>query len=706
MHPSLFPAKRIFAGTLLFLAVFAVLSLWYIHHDTVRSAARFQRHGVIITNDVWALNRQGIRSYLELALQTDHYRYLLVRLEQQTPFLTVKAPPLTGMDRILHSLGLMPIQHFSIPLTYKNRPIGFLEGEQYRRIFYPLVNIFGFLLLLTIGILYTRNLSRTRQILRRQVEERTRKYRDSEQRFHDLINLLPEIICETDREGYLTYVNKIALKRFGLSGEEISSTSCFDLVVEDQQQRARKNFSIFLQGRELELQEFTARSADGRTFPVLMRSAPIYDGLAVCGVRSIIIDMSERASLEEKLRSAQRMETIGLMAGGVAHDLNNILSGIINYPEILLRKLPEDSDLCRPVRAIKNSGLRAAEVVNDLLTVARGAAAARVIADPNALIREYLDSPEFLQLRDRFPDIHWEVEPGEDTGNIHCSPIHVKKSIMNLLTNGAEAVPGRGTITLSTFRRPADSPDEEDQLLRKRNWVVIQVADTGPGIDPHDLEHIFEPFYTRKVMGKSGTGLGLTVVWNTLRDHDGEIRVHSDADGTVFSLYFPATEQEANVQAASSEAASYRGNGEKILVIDDDPQQRDIAMQLLDSLGYRVSTAASGEEAVEYLRTRAVHLLLLDMLMPPGMNGLETYRCILAIHPRQKAVLASGFSESGEVREAMELGAASFIKKPYVMEQLGQVVYTALHDPAHKEKQQRRHLRPQEPREKGAPEKS
>ncbi len=673
-------SKRIVFGAILFFSLFALVSFWYVRHDNRRNREQFQRHAAIITNDLWALNKPAIRSYLQLAVQVDHYKSLRVELEHQTPFLDIQAPPLRGMDRILQAVGLMPIQEFFTPISYDDHIIGSLEGKQYRRIFYPLFNIFSFLLLLVLGVLYLLSLNRVRKILSFQVEERTRKYRDSEQRFHDLINLLPEIICEADLEGRLTYVNKIALKRFGLSGEEISASSCFDLIVENQRDRARKIFSIFLQGRELELQEFTARAADGRTFPVLMRSAPIYDGLTVCGVRSIIIDMTERAALEERLRSAQRMEVIGLMASGVAHDLNNILSGIINYPEILLQKLPRDSELRTPVMAIKNSGLRAAEVVTDLLTVARGAAATRVVADVNAIIREYLASPEFLQLQKRFPAIEWKVALDENAANIHCSPIHVKKSIMNLLTNGAEAIPGQGTITLFSQRQQAEDPEEQDPVLKKKAWTVIRVADSGPGIDSNDLKHIFEPFYTRKVMGKSGTGLGLTVVWNTLRDHDGEIRVHSDGGGTIFSLYFPATEQELSLESGAGDLESWMGNGEKILVVDDDDQQRDIAMQLLSSLNYRVSTAASGEEAVEYLRTRVVHLLLLDMLMPPGMNGLETYRQILAIHPRQKAVLASGFSEGSEVREALKLGAAAFIKKPYVIKQLGQVVYKALHD--------------------------
>ena len=163
-----------------------------------------------------------------------------------------------------------------------------------------------------------------------------------------------------------------------------------------------------------------------------------------------------------------------------------------------------------------------------------------------------------------------------------------------------------------------------------------------------------------------------------MQDHAGEVRVSSENNGTTFTLYFPTTDQNIQPVDPAGALQTKRGKGQKILVIDDNPQQQDIAMQLLTSLNYRVTAVSSGEEAIDYLRTRFVHLLLLDMLMPPGINGLQTYKQILTIHPKQKAIIASGFSESDDVQQVLKLGATDFIKKPYVMEQLGQVVYTAL----------------------------
>ena len=191
-------------------------------------------------------------------------------------------------------------------------------------------------------VLFVLNLYSNRRLLEQQVLERTRKYRESERRFHDLVNLLPEIVCETDAQGDLTYANKIAFKQFAISDSAIPGVSFFNYIVPDQRERAIKNFAAVVRGREQKLEEFTARSGDGTTFPVLIRSAPIYAGIDVSGIRSVIIDITERCSLEKQLRRAQKMEVIGLMAGGVAHYIHNIISGLINYPELILMQFQDE----------------------------------------------------------------------------------------------------------------------------------------------------------------------------------------------------------------------------------------------------------------------------------------------------------------------------------------------------------------------------
>jgi CheY-like chemotaxis protein len=204
------------------------------------------------------------------------------------------------------------------------------------------------------------------------------------------------------------------------------------------------------------------------------------------------------------------------------------------------------------------------------------------------------------------------------------------------------------------------------------------VSDDGSGISPGDLERIFEPFYTKKVMGKSGTGLGLAVVWNTVQDHNGYINVNTSDKGTVFELYFPVTREEVPAEGEQVPLEDCLGHGEKILVVDDEERQREIASGILTRLGYSAETVSSGEDAIEYVKTNPVDLILLDMVMPKGINGRKTYEGIIKIRPGQKAIIASGYAKTKEVDLAQELGAGKYIKKPYTLPKVGVAVKAEL----------------------------
>jgi len=387
----------------------------------------------------------------------------------------------------------------------------------------------------------------------------------------------------------------------------------------------------------------------------------------------------ERHAMELQLQRAQKMETIGLMAGGIAHDLNNILSAIVGYPELLLLQLSPENELRKPLGAIKSAGERAATIVEDLLTVARGVANAKNSADLNILIEEYLESLEFYQLQERFPNIRFERDFIQDIPAILCSPVHVKKCIMNLATNGAEAIEIRGSVTFATRSCTPDTDWLKNHGLEKTRYIVLTINDTGTGIGEKDLKHIFEPFYTKKVMGKmSGTGLGLSVVWNTMKDHGGAVFVSSDAGGTMFELYFPIADELQDSQKVTTDHTSLQGSGEKILVVDDEPQQRDLARKMLEHFGYTVASRSSGEDAISYLQDNHADVILLDMLMDPGINGRETYRLIKDMKPRQKAIIASGYSDNIDVQETILMGAGKYIKKPYAMLELAKAVQQEL----------------------------
>ncbi|MDY6973873.1 MAG: ATP-binding protein, partial [Thermodesulfobacteriota bacterium] len=386
-----------------------------------------------------------------------------------------------------------------------------------------------------------------------------------------------------------------------------------------------------------------------------------------------------KEKLEARLQRAERMEAIGILAGGVAHDLNNILSGIVSYPDLLLMKLPKDSELREPVLTIQRSGQKAADVVQDLLTLARRGVTITEVVNLNNIITGYLSSPEHERLKAFHPTVEFDADLETDLLNNVGSPVHLSKAVMNLAANAAEALAEGGKVIMSTRNLYIDRPINGYDEVKEGDYVALSVKDNGIGISADDLERIFEPFYSSKVMGRSGTGLGTAVVWGTVKDHNGYIDIESEeGKGTTFTFYLPATREEIATEKSISSFGDYMGKGESVLVVDDIEEQREIASGILTSLGYSVSSVSSGEEAVDYVMNNSVDLLVLDMVMDNGIDGLETYKRIIELHPGQKAVIVSGFSESDRVREAQGLGAGPYVKKPYVLEKIGLAVRSEL----------------------------
>jgi len=387
----------------------------------------------------------------------------------------------------------------------------------------------------------------------------------------------------------------------------------------------------------------------------------------------------ERYRLEMQLAHSHKMEAIGTLAGGVAHDLNNILSATVSYPDLILMDLPENSPLRTPILTIQKSGKRAAAIVNDLLTLARRGVVVTKITNLNHVIHNYFKSPEFEKLLEFHPNVTIKSNLETNLLNINGSPIHLSKTFMNLMNNAAEAMTDSGDITISTENIYIDKPIKGYDTVKEGDYVVLSVSDTGKGISAGDLEREFEPFFTKKKMGRSGTGLGMAVVWGTVKDHKGYIDIQStEGKGTTFTLYFPVTRRKIEENEQFFPVEEYMGNGESILVVDDVEDQREIASRMLLKLGYSVTSVSSGEEAVAYLKNNSADILLLDMIMEPGMDGLETYKRILDFHPNQKAIIASGFSATDRVKEVQRIGAGAYVKKPYTLEKIGIVVKTEL----------------------------
>lgn len=388
---------------------------------------------------------------------------------------------------------------------------------------------------------------------------------------------------------------------------------------------------------------------------------------------------NQRKKMEQQLRQAQRMEGVGQLAAGVAHDLNNILSGIVTLPQLLLMDLPDDSPLKKPLQTIQRSGNRAAIIVRDMLTLARSGMNVEEVIDPVAMLKSYINSPESMKLEQTHPGIDIKISWAENIMNIKGSPVHLTKTLMNLVNNAVDAIEGTGEVTIALNIVYVDKPFGTYDSISEGDYVRLSVRDSGTGISPEDLPHVFEPFYTKKVMGRSGTGLGMAIVWNTVKDHHGYIDIQSEVGGgTKVDLYFPITTELLQETTDEPDFLTFQGQQEKILVIDDVAIQRQIATTILKKLNYKVESVAGGLEAVDYLTKQSVDLIILDMIMEPGIDGLETCRRIFSICPISRILIASGYSKNEMVREALALGAIKYIQKPYSIETLGSAVRNIL----------------------------
>lgn len=685
-----FPKSNTYIYTaVIFVITFILVAALYITYQNKYDKEQFVNHTAIISDDIWALNDSGASTYLKLAMKSDHYKSVNIAIPGGKDFIVLHHSPLTGLSSFLHKAGLISTKQMSQPILKDGTPIGTLTAVQYVRTIFPLFNILLFLLLILLTVTLIASLFANRRRLEEEVEIRTRNLRHSEQRFHDLVNFLPEIVLETDIDGNITYANHAAAQRLGPQLASLEKKYFLDFIDTGDRNSARKHFYTSLQGEQTELQEYTAIGNDNNVFPVLLKIAPLFTtNHLVGGARMVAIDISSRRQLEGQLLRDQKMKAIGLMAGGVAHDLNNILSGIISYPDLLLLNMSNENPLYKPLQSIRRSGMEAAEVVSDLLTVARGVAASTEILSLNTLIINYMESPDFTDLSNKHPDVVIQTQLDPGLKNVNCSPIQVRKCLMNIVNNGIEAIQGKGSLTITTVNAYCSLPintlspelsSNKNPSLKKRMFSKIIIVDTGEGIDTEEMNHIFEPFYSTKVMGRSGTGLGLTIVWNTMQEHDGTVQVESNPNGTTFELFFPSLDSEITDQTKEKHWQNYAGSGEIILVVDDEPRQREILKSLLTSLRYEVVTVASGEEAEEYLSTNKVHLVVLDMIMSPGQNGRKTYENIVKVNPKQKAIIASGFAKDDDVQATLALGASEYVAKPYTIEQIGNAIYKTLH---------------------------
>ena len=508
------------------------------------------------------------------------------------------------------------------------------------------------------------------------------RLRESEEKYRNLVTSLPEGILIV-RERKIVFVNPGMERLTGYDFHELvgKDAELFFLThqaCDSGMGTMSMDFFIRQDGQKIFIEKSFVE--------ILYGSAPALL-FSVRDITEKVMATLEKNRLQKELEKSKKMEAFGILAGGVAHDLNNVLSGLSSIPDLVLMDLPKGSHLIEPVKLIKDSGRKALAIVDELLTLARGSVQTREPVQFNDLVEDYLNSLEFMGLKKNYHNVEIVKNYASDLPLITASKIHMQKIIMNLVSNAVEAVGKKqGKVVLETG--PALFHHQRIkgyEIIENGRFLRFTIMDTGHGISKEDRDHIFEPFYSKKILGRSGTGLGLSIVWNAVHDHKGYIHVGSPRGRTFFTLYFPLPDQR-DMEAVKADPlftgtlSDYSGNNEAVLVVEDLASQQKIAANMLKRLGYKVDMVSTGEEAVSYAGSHKIDLVVLDMNLSSGLNGCETYEQLLLIDPKIKAIITSGQSMSQDIEKAKALGAGDFIKKPYSLQSLGLAIEKELKD--------------------------
>ncbi|MCH7820193.1 MAG: PAS domain S-box protein [Candidatus Marinimicrobia bacterium] len=501
--------------------------------------------------------------------------------------------------------------------------------------------------------------------------------KESEEKFRNFVESSIDLVFSLNKSGVIEYISPMVGKLYSIKSDELIGKHFKTTTPIKEIPKVQHLIESVLSGKTIKNFRINQRGKKGRIVPMEISAVPIMKDGKVVGVQGVMRDISERKQLEEKLQRAQRMESLGLLAGGVAHDLNNIIGPIMAYPDLIKINLSEGKAVDEELDIIRSSAQRAADVIADLLALTRRGKYKMEPIELNELINDYLIPAEWKSTKELYPEVKPDIQLSEDRLLFKGSKAHLPKVIMNLIINSCESMREGGTLTITSSSINIEDGKFNDIDIPQGRYNLLTIEDQGEGILEENISKIFDPFFTTKMnTAKSGTGLGLSVVYNVLKDHGAYIDVESKLGiGSKFSIYFPETTEDR--ERVSEVELKEQGRG-SILVVDDRKGQRNIAIRLLSKLRYDVDGVESGQEAIKYLKKKDVDLVLLDMILEDDMDGFDTYKEIIKTNPDQKTIIVSGYSESDRVKEAEKLGVNGFIQKPYGMNEIGLTIKTAL----------------------------
>ncbi len=493
----------------------------------------------------------------------------------------------------------------------------------------------------------------------------------SEQLVPALLESASQAIIGADSAGRIVLANARTFEMFGYERSELLGSPIEQLLPEASRERHvayRGDYMAHPRVRPMGIgMELAGRRKGGAEFPVEVSLSFVRTAEGVFAI-AFITDITQRKKLEEQLMHAQKMEAVGRLAGGVAHDFNNMLTVIAGYNHMILEQVSPLDPVRGYAEEILKASDRAAALTNQLLAFSR-----RQITQPRVFnVNSVLAHTEKMLRRLIGEDVELALQLKEDVGNIKADPGHLEQAIVNLATNARDAMPNGGRLTIETSNVFLDEDYSKTHPgVQPGEYIMIAVTDNGQGMDRETKRRIFEPFFTTKERGK-GTGLGLATVYGIVKQASGDIWVYSELDhGTTFKLYFPRVAETPSEAEGGAAATPAREGGETILVVEDEQGVRDLTARMLKRLGYNVLTAAGGTEAAELAKSYpgAIALLLTDVVMP-GMSGTQLAQELRRRRPDLKVVYISGYTENTITHHGVLDPGVSFLGKPFSREAL------------------------------------
>lgn len=485
------------------------------------------------------------------------------------------------------------------------------------------------------------------------------QFRDISRQFNALLDAMPDSIALISRDRKIIWANHAAACRMSAAPHEEAEPKCYRACFGRSEPCEPCPVERSFQSGEPSVETITTE--DGKTWE--LRAIPVKEqGQAgVVNVIEVSRDNTEQRNIETQLMQAQKMDSIGRFAGGIAHDLNNILSAIIGYSELASTLGPGDANLREYLGTVISSGEKAAALTRQILAFSRKQVMEMRPLDLNVVIEQMGKMIARLIGEDIL--IVYQLEPR--IRNIHADTSQLEQVILNLAVNARDAMPNGGRLKITTADVVLDEASVRDSSTPPGSYIVVTVSDTGTGMTPEIREKIFEPFFTTKERGK-GTGLGLATVFGIVKQHHGYIYVDSEpGKGTAFRAYFPATDDARIAEDEPADSAASPGGSETILVVDDDSSLRELVVTMLASLGYRVYGAEGADTALEKSRALpgAIDLLLTDVVMP-HKNGREVAEIVLAERAGIKVLFMSGYTDEIIARNGILESGAAFLQKP------------------------------------------